>query len=550
MTQRQPLTPDLLRASMPTGAPPTTCRSARSICCDNPLLKRPLALADVKRMLLGHWGTTPGQNFIYAHLNRVIKQYDLDMIYVCGPGHGGPAVVANTYLEGTLQRDLSRHQRRTRPGLRKLFRQFSFPGGIPSHASPEMPGLDPRGRRAGLLAQPRVRRGVRQPRPGRRLRRRRRRGGNRAAGDGLAFEQVPRSRHRRRGAADPASERLQDRQPDRARAHHARGAGAAAARLRLDAATSSRATSPRRCTRRWRRRSTRPSSRSGPSSARRARTAARERPRWPMIVLDSPKGWTGPKVVDGLPIEGTFRSHQVPLSDPAAQPAHLQMLEDWLRSYRPQELFDAQGRLQARAGRARAARASAAWARIRTPTAGCCCASCACRTSATTRSTCPRPACRGIGDTRVLGPFLRDVVKLNEEQRNFRVFGPDETVSNGLERRCSRRPTRQWDAATAAERRVAGADRPRDGDAQRAPVRGLARGLPADRPARALQLLRGLHPHRRLDVQPARQVAEGDGAAAVAATDRLAELPARLARLAPGPQRLLAPGSRASSTTW
>ena len=130
---------------------------------DNPLLKRPLTLADVKHMLLGHWGTTPGQNFIYAHLNRVIKKYDLDMIYVSGPGHGGPAVVGNTYLEGTYS-EIYPNISQDEAGLRKLFVQFSFPGGIPSHASPEMPGLDPRGRRAGLFAQPFVRGGVRQSR--------------------------------------------------------------------------------------------------------------------------------------------------------------------------------------------------------------------------------------------------------------------------------------------------------------------------------------------------------------------------------------------------
>ena len=187
---------------------------------DNPLLKRPLTLADVKHMLLGHWGTTPGQNFIYVHLNRVIKKYDLDMIYVSGPGHGGPAVVGNTYLEGTYS-EIYPNISQDEAGLRKLFIQFSFPGGIPSHASPEMPGLDPRGRRTGLFAQPFVRGGVRQSRSHRRLRRRRRRGGNRTAGHGVAFQQVSRSGHRRRGAADPASQRLQDFQPDRPGPHRA-----------------------------------------------------------------------------------------------------------------------------------------------------------------------------------------------------------------------------------------------------------------------------------------------------------------------------------------
>ena len=211
---------------------------------DNPLLKRPLTLADVKHMLLGHWGTTPGQNFIYAHLNRVIKKYDLDMIYVSGPGHGGPAVVGNTYLEGTYS-EIYPNISQDEAGLRKLFIQFSFPGGIPSHASPETPGLDPRGRGTGLFAQSFVRRGVRQSRSHRRLRRRRWRGGNRAAGHGVAFQQISQSGHRRRGAADPASQRLQDFQPDRPGPHHARGIGTVAPRLRLDALSLSRVTSRR-----------------------------------------------------------------------------------------------------------------------------------------------------------------------------------------------------------------------------------------------------------------------------------------------------------------
>ena len=201
---------------------------------DNPLLKRPLALADVKHMLLGHWGTTPGQNFIYAHLNRVIKKYDLDMIYVSGPGHGGPAVVGNTYLEGTYSEvypDISQDE----AGLQKLFRQFSFPGGIPSHASPECPGSIHEGGELGYSLSHSFGAVFDNPDLDRRLRRRRRRGGNRTAGHVVAFQQVPRSGDRRRGAAGPAPQRLQDFQPDRPRAHHPRGTGAVAPRLRVDA---------------------------------------------------------------------------------------------------------------------------------------------------------------------------------------------------------------------------------------------------------------------------------------------------------------------------
>ena len=193
---------------------------------DNPLLREPLRIEHVKPRLLGHWGTSPGLNFIYAHLNRAIRARDLEALYVTGPGHGGPALVANAYLEGTYT-EVYPEIGQDAEGMRRLFRQFSFPGGIPSHVAPETPGLDPRGRRARLRARPRLRRGVRQPGPGRLLRGRRRRGRDRPAGRQLALQQVPRPGRRRRGAADPAPQRLQDRQPDRARAHprrRARGA--------------------------------------------------------------------------------------------------------------------------------------------------------------------------------------------------------------------------------------------------------------------------------------------------------------------------------------
>src|SRR5471032_3272405 len=200
---------------------------------DNPLLRRPLALADVKPMLLGHWGTTPGQNFIYVHLNRVIKQLDLDMVYVSGPGHGGPALVANTYLEGTYSEiypDVSQDE----DGLRRLFRQFSFPGGIPSHVSPACPGSIHEGGELGYSLSHAF--GAVFDNPELIVACvRRRRGRDGRAGHGLALQQIPRPGRRRRGAAHPAPERLQDRQSDAAGAHPARGTGAAAAGLRLDA---------------------------------------------------------------------------------------------------------------------------------------------------------------------------------------------------------------------------------------------------------------------------------------------------------------------------
>jgi xylulose-5-phosphate/fructose-6-phosphate phosphoketolase len=201
---------------------------------DNPLLKEPLEISHVKPRLLGHWGTTPGLNFIYVHLNRVIKERDLDMIYITGPGHGGPALVANTWLEGTYSKfypDVSRDEK----GVKRLFKQFSFPRGDPLARRPRGPGLDPRGGRARLRVEPRLRRRLRQPRPRRRMRRGRRRGRDGPSGDRLALEQVPEPGQRRGGAADPPPERLQDRQPLRPREDPEGGAGAALPRLRLRA---------------------------------------------------------------------------------------------------------------------------------------------------------------------------------------------------------------------------------------------------------------------------------------------------------------------------
>ena len=202
---------------------------------DNPLLREPLRLEHIKPRLLGHWGTTPGLNLIYAHMNRAIRARDLDAIYVAGPGHGGPGLVANTYLEGTYSEvypDISTDAE----GMRRLFRQFSFPGGIPSHVAPGDARLDPRGRRARLRARARLRRGLRQPRPRRLRGRRRRRGGDRAARGQLALDLVPEPGDGRRGAADPAAQRLQDRQPHGPRPHPRGGPHQPPARLRARAA--------------------------------------------------------------------------------------------------------------------------------------------------------------------------------------------------------------------------------------------------------------------------------------------------------------------------
>src|ERR1039458_2426724 len=386
---------------------------------DNPLLKRPLALADVKHMLLGHWGTTPGQNFIYVHLNRVIKKYDVDMIYVSGPGHGGPAVVGNTYLEGTYS-EIYPNISQDEAGLRKLFLQFSFPGGIPSHASPECPGSIHEGGELGYSLSHSF--GAVFDNPNLVV--------ACVVGDGEAETGPLATAWHSNKFLDPATD------------------GAVLPILHLNGYKISNPTLLARITREELEQLLRdygwtPYFVEGhePELMHEAMAATLDtaveqikkiqqdarvhgnlaRPRWPMIVLNSPKGWTGPKIVDGLQVEGTFRSHQVPLSDPATHPEHLKLLEDWLRSYRPEEHFDAQGRLKAEL-------AELAPKGER-------------RTGANPHAN------GGIGDTHVLGPFLRDVEKLNHEQHNFRVFGPDETLSNGLEA-LFEQTKRQWDAAT------------------------------------------------------------------------------------------------------
>jgi xylulose-5-phosphate/fructose-6-phosphate phosphoketolase len=411
---------------------------------DNPLLKRPLVLDDVKHMLLGHWGTTPGQNFIYTHLNRIIKQYDFNMIYVSGPGHGGPAVVGNTYLEGTYS-EVYPAISQDEPGLRKLFLQFSFPGGIPSHASPECPGSIHEGGELGyslshsfgaVLDNPDLVVAC-------------------VVGDGEAETGPLATAWHSNKFLNPATD------------------GVVLPILHLNGYKISNPTILARISREelehlFRGYGWTPYFVEGHEPAAMHRAMAEtldtvveqikgiqhgarvlgntERPRWPMIVLNSPKGWTGPKVVDGLQIEGTFRSHQVPLSDPRAHPEHLRLLEDWLRSYRPDELFDESGRLkpelaelapkgERRMGSNPHANGGMLLHDLRMPDF---------RDYAVTVVS---PGAPGIGDTRVLGPFLRDIMKLNDPAANFRLFGPDETLSNGLDAVFDT-TKRQWNAET------------------------------------------------------------------------------------------------------
>ena len=397
---------------------------------DNPLLRKPLAAEDVKPRLLGHWGTSPGLNFIYAHLNRVIKARETDILFVCGPGHGGPAMVANTWLEGTYSEvypDIGDDEQ----GMRHLFRQFSFPGGIPSHASPETPGSIHEGGELGyalvhaygaafdnpdLVVACVVGDGEAETGPlaaswhGNKFLDPGRDGavlpilhlnGYKIAGptilgrmdrsvlgrllEGYGHEPIfvegsdPAGMHQQMAAAlDQAFDRIRDIQ----------------------------------------------------SAAREGDVATL--PKWPMIVLRSPKGWTGPKVVDGKKVEGFWRSHQVPIAEVRTNDAHRQLLEDWMRSYHPEELFDRDGRLLPEL-RALAPQGDKRMGS--TPYAN----------GGRLRRELERPDWRNhaldvpspgasIGEaTRALGTYLADVLRLNAETRNFRIMGPDETASNRLD---------------------------------------------------------------------------------------------------------------------
>jgi xylulose-5-phosphate/fructose-6-phosphate phosphoketolase len=394
---------------------------------DNPLLREPLKLEHVKPRLLGHWGTTPGLNFIYVHLNRIIKEHDLDMIFVTGPGHGGPALVANTYLEGTYS-EIYPQVSRDEAGLKKLFTQFSFPGGIPSHVAPETPGSINEGGELGYSL---------------------------AHAFGAAFDNpdlivacVIGDGEAETGALATAwhSNKFLNPVSDGAVLPilHLNGykiAGptvlARIPRDELESLLRGYGYAPRFV------------AGHDPKKMHRRMAAtldavvaeihdiqrdAREhgfetRPRWPMIVLESPKGWTGIEFVDGHKIEGTFRAHQVPIADFAAKPEHLKMLERWLRSYRPEELFDASGRLipelaelapegERRMGANPHANGGALLRELKLPDF---------RQYAVKV---PSPGHAKAEATRVQGRLVRDVLRANAEARNFRVFSPDETASN------------------------------------------------------------------------------------------------------------------------
>jgi xylulose-5-phosphate/fructose-6-phosphate phosphoketolase len=396
---------------------------------DNPLLREPLRPEHIKPRLLGHWGTTPGQNFLYVHLNRAIRERDLNMIYIAGPGHGGPALVANTYLEGTYT-EFYPEVTADAAGMQRLFKQFSFPGGIPSHVAPETPGSIHEGGELGYSLSHAF--GAVFDNPSLIV--------ACVIGDGEA-ETGPLATgwHGNKflnpvsdGAVLPilhlngykiANPTLLARIPAAELEQLLRGYGYEPYVVegsdplpmhRLMADTLDRVLTRIRTI-----------------QAQARSQGYQGRPTWPMIVLRTLKGWTGPKIVDGEQVEGTFRAHQVPLAEVRTNPAHLQQLEEWMRSYQPGALFDAQGRLRAelaalapsgqrRMGANPNANGGLMLRDLRMPEF---------REYAVKV---PRPGAIDAEDTRVLGTFLRDVIRLNGAPRTFRLFGPDETNSNRL----------------------------------------------------------------------------------------------------------------------
>ncbi|MBX5456478.1 MAG: phosphoketolase family protein [Thermogemmatispora sp.] len=396
---------------------------------ENPLLKEPLRPEHIKPRLLGHWGTSPGLNLIYVHLNRLIKDYDVDMIFLAGPGHGGPAVIANVYLEGTYS-EIYPEVSQDEQGLRRLFRQFSTPGGVPSHVGVPIPGSIHEGGELGYVLAHAF--GAAFDNPDLIV--------AAVVGDGEAetgplegsWKSIKFLNPARDGAVLPILHlneykisgptvlgRTSDHQIEQLFSGHGYHVYFVEGHDPL-AVHQALADTLDRCYHEIR------------SYQQQARTQGLSGvPRWPLIVLRTPKGWTGPKEVDGVPIEGTFRAHQVPLEEVRTNPVHLKLLEDWLRSYHPEELFDEHGRLrpelaalapqgERRMGANPHANGGKLLVDLRLPDF---------RSYAVDVS---KPATSYYSNTRPLGAFLRDIFKENAEQRNFRYFCPDETNSNRL----------------------------------------------------------------------------------------------------------------------
>ncbi len=397
---------------------------------DNPLLKEPLRIEHVKPRLLGHWGTTPGLNFIYVHLNRVIKKYDLDVIYIAGPGHGGPGLVANTYLEGTYS-EVYPNVSQDAEGMKKLFRQFSFPGGIPSHVAPETPGSIHEGGELGYAVAHAY--GAAFDNPDLIV--------ACVVGDGEA-ETGPLAAawHSNKflnpmhdGAVLPILHlngykianptvlaRISHEELESLfvgygyKPHFVEGADPEAMH-RLMAETLDTAIAEIQVIRK-----------------EAGAGGLGKRPQWPMIILRTPKGWTGPKQVDGKKTEDCWRSHQVPLAEMTSKPDHVQLLQRWMESYEPESLFDETGKLvpellelaprgDRRMGANPHANGGLLLEDLKMPDF---------RDYAIDV---PKPGAVVAEATRVMGRFLRDVMKHNMDRKNFRVFGPDETASNRLD---------------------------------------------------------------------------------------------------------------------
>ncbi len=396
---------------------------------DNPLLREPLRPEHIKPRLMGHWGTTPGLNFVYVHLNRLIRERGIDAIYVTGPGHGGPGLVANTYLEGTYS-EVYPHIARDEEGLRRLFRQFSFPGGIPSHVAPQTPGSIHEGGELGYSL---------------------------AHAYGAAFDNPELLVACVIGDGEAETGPLAASWHSNKLLNPARD-GAVLPILHLNGYKIANPTLLARIPEQELRsllegygHAPRFVSGSDPDEMHQLMAAtlddiaddiaeiqqaarqhgARDRPPWPMIVLRTPKGWTGPKEVDGLPAEGSFRSHQVPLSHVRDDPSHLAQLEAWLGSYEPGELFDQQGALRSELAEL-APRGERRMGANPHANGGLLLLDLELPDFRDYAVEVPGPARRSSEATRVLGAFLRDVFALNAAQANFRLFGPDETASNRL----------------------------------------------------------------------------------------------------------------------
>ncbi|MEG3975035.1 phosphoketolase family protein [Microcoleus sp. herbarium8] len=414
---------------------------------DNPLLKEQLKLEHVKPRLLGHWGTTPGLNFIYVHLNRIIKAQDINVIYIAGPGHGGPGLVANTYLEGTYSEYYSNISE-DEEGMKRLFKQFSFPGGIPSHVAPETPGSIHEGGELGYALVHAY--GAAFDNPDLIV--------AAVVGDGEAETgPLAASWHSnkflnpvRDGAVLPilhlngykiANPTVLARIPQEELESLMVGYGYKPYWVegsdpetmhQLMAATMDAAIGEIK------------------AIQEKARTQGYSgRPQWPMIVMKTPKGWTGPKEVDGKKTEGSWRSHQVPLAEMASKPGHVQLLEDWMKSYKPEELFDDKGQLipelaelapkgDRRMGANPHANGGKLLRDLKMPI------------FADYAVDVQKPGAVIAEATRVTGRFLRDVMKLNQENANFRVVGPDETASNRLDP-VFEVTSREWMAQTLPE---------------------------------------------------------------------------------------------------